>query len=172
MTNIVSLTCLSLQIQNSDGGISDFRISSESFMNGSCHNSRTSNDIDMKRVSVSKHDNTNTETSKKLYDDVMSANCDVSLIYVQFGAIWKLESTHMVCNTYIFIKNNLLSYKNRKQNYKISNTALLLLLWIKLSFLPKNAGMRKIKGVPLLKGIFSETTYVLCTYVLNFTFLA
>ena len=80
MTNLVSLTCLSLQIQNSDGGISDFRISSESFMNESCHNSRTSNDIDMKRVSVSKHDNTNPETSKKLYDDVMSANCDVSLM--------------------------------------------------------------------------------------------
>ena len=34
--------------QNSDGGISDFRISGQSFIKGICHNSRTSDDIDMK----------------------------------------------------------------------------------------------------------------------------
>ena len=32
----------------------------------------------------------------------------------------------MVCNTYIFIRSNLLSNKNWKQNKKISNTALIL----------------------------------------------
>ena len=34
--------------QNSDGGISDFQISGQSFTEENCHNSRTSNDIDVK----------------------------------------------------------------------------------------------------------------------------
>ena len=40
--------------QNSDGAISDFRISGQSFINGNCHNSRTSDDIDMKLGSETK----------------------------------------------------------------------------------------------------------------------
>ena len=54
---------------------------------------------------------------------------------------------------------------------KISNTALIPLLWVKILFLPimlifckKNAGISKNKPVLILKGIFSETTYV---YVLS-----
>ena len=49
----------------------------------------------------------------------MSANCDVvviSSIYGQFEAIWNPDSRCMVCKTYIFINNNILSYKNWKQN--------------------------------------------------------
>ena len=46
--------------QNSDRGISDFRISGQSLIKKNCHNSRTSNDIDT-----------------KFDDDVMSANCYV-----------------------------------------------------------------------------------------------
>ena len=34
--------------QNSDGGISDFRISGQSLIKGNCHNFRTSDDIGMK----------------------------------------------------------------------------------------------------------------------------
>ena len=34
--------------QNSDGGISDFRISGQSLIKENCHNYRTSDDIDMK----------------------------------------------------------------------------------------------------------------------------
>ena len=48
----------------------------------------------------------------------MSANCDVIAIfpiYGQFVAIQKPDSGGIVCQTYIFIKSNLLSYKNRKQ---------------------------------------------------------
>ena len=44
-----------------------------------------------------------------------SKNCDVIAIfpiYGQFGAIWKPDSGRKVCKTYIFIKSNLLSYKN------------------------------------------------------------
>ena len=54
--NLVSLICPSPQIlrRNSDGGISDFRISGKSLINKNCHNSRTSDDFDMKLGSVIK----------------------------------------------------------------------------------------------------------------------
>ena len=57
----------------------------------------------------------NKTTSKKIHNDVMSANCDVTVIfpiYDQFGAIQKPYSARIVCKPYIFIKSNLLSYKN------------------------------------------------------------
>ena len=40
--------------KNSDGGISDFRISGQSLTKENCHNSRTSDDIDMKLGPVTK----------------------------------------------------------------------------------------------------------------------
>ena len=49
----------------------------------------------------------------------MSANCDVIVIfpiYGQSGAIWKPDYGRIVYETYIFIKSNLLSYENWKQN--------------------------------------------------------
>ena len=41
--------------------------------------------------------------------------------YGQFRAIQKPNSGLMVCKIYIFIKSNLLSYKDWKKNQKISN---------------------------------------------------
>ena len=74
----------------------------------------------------------------------------------------------MVCKTYILINSNLLSYRNWKENQKIFNTALILLPWVKVPFLTKNADflqkngdISKIKGLVVLKGIFSKTAYVL-----------
>ena len=55
------------------------------------------------------------QRQKKVDDDVMSTNCDVIVIfpiYDQFGAISKPDSGCRVCKIYIFIKSNLLSYKN------------------------------------------------------------
>ena len=101
--------------RNSDGGVSDFQISGQSLIKENCHNSRTSDDIDMKFGPVTKLDKRNKATSKIFDDDAMSANCDVIvifLIYGQFGAIQKLDSRRIVCETYIFIKSNLLSLKN------------------------------------------------------------
>ena len=72
----------------------------------------------------------------------MSVNCDVIAIfsiYGQFGAIRKPDCRGIVYKTYISIKNNILFYKNWKNNYKISNKAHALLLWVKVLFLPKNA---------------------------------
>ena len=67
----------------------------------------------------------------------MPENCDVTAIfsfYGQFGTFWNPDSGRIVCKTKIFIKSNLLSYKKWKQNEKISNTALALLLWVRFYF--------------------------------------
>ena len=101
--------------QNSDGGIFDFRISGQSFIKGNCHNSRASDDIDMKLGTVTKLQKRNKTTSKKFGGDIMSKNCDVIAIfpiYGEFGAIWKPDSGHIVCKTYVFINSNIISYKN------------------------------------------------------------
>ena len=98
----------------------------------------------------------------------MSANCDVIvvlLIYGQFGAIRMPGSESIVSKSYIFINSNLLSYKNWKQNEKISNIAFTLLLWVKVLFFQKNADFlqkkfNKIKRALVLKSLFSETTDV------------
>ena len=91
--------------QNSDGGISDFRISGQSLIKENCHNSRTSDDIDMKLEPVTKLDKRNKTTS----------NCDVIVnfrISCQFGAVRRPNSGHRVCKSYVFSNSNLLSYRN------------------------------------------------------------
>ena len=52
--------------QNLDGGISDFRISGQSLIKENCHNSRTSDDINMKLGPVTKLVKKNNTTSKNL----------------------------------------------------------------------------------------------------------
>ena len=83
----------------------------------------------MKLEPVTKIDKRNKTTSKKFDLDVMPENCNVILnfrIFGQFGAVWKPDSGHRLCKKYVF--SNLLSYKNWKQNWKSSTTALTLLL--------------------------------------------
>ena len=116
MPNLVSMTHPSLQIfgRNSDGNISYFRISGQSLISG-FHNSRASDDIDMKLGPVTKLDNRNKTTSKKFDVDVMSENFDVIVIFqifCQFGAVWRPDSGQRVCKIYVFINSNLLLYKN------------------------------------------------------------
>ena len=67
--------------QNPDNCITDFRISGQPFIKVNCHNSRTSDDIEMKLVAVTKINKTNKTTSKKFVDGVMSRNCDVIAIF-------------------------------------------------------------------------------------------
>ena len=74
--------------QNSDGGISDFQ---------NCHNSRTSDDRDMKLGPVTKLDKRNKTTSKKFDIDVMLENCDVIVnfwIFGQFGVVRRPDFGH------------------------------------------------------------------------------
>ena len=57
-------------------------------MKVNCHNSRASDDTDMKLGPVTKRDKRNKTTSKN-FDKLMSANCDVSVVFLisgQFGA--------------------------------------------------------------------------------------
>ena len=109
----------------------DFQISGQSLIKVNCHNSRTSDYIDMKHGPVTKLDKRNKIKLNKFDDDAMSTNCDLIVIFLtygQFGATQKPDSRRIVCKIYIFINSNLLSYKIRKQNYKISITAFTLLL--------------------------------------------
>ena len=112
---------------------------------------------------------------KKIDDDFMSTNCNVIVIfpsYGQFKAIWKPDCRCIVCNAYLFINSNLLFYKNLEIDLKSPfHTALTLLLWANILFLPKkcwffvkNADISKIKKVLVLKGTFYKNTYV---YVLT-----
>ena len=88
MPHLVSLTRPSLQILVKTG-ISNFRISGQSHMKENCHNSRTSDNINMKLEPVTKPDKINKTTAKK-DDDFLLSNCDVIVIFPicgQFGAI-------------------------------------------------------------------------------------
>ena len=101
--------------QNVDGGISDFRISAQSFIKENCRTFRTGNDIDMKIEPVTKLEKKNMATSIKVNNDVISTNCVaivVFRIYGQFRAILNPDSGRIDCETYIFSNSNLLSYKN------------------------------------------------------------
>ena len=117
MLNKVFLTFPSLQIlgKNKMGVCSsDFWISGESFVKENCHNSRTSDDIDIKFVTATKLDKGN-KTRSKNDDDVMTRNCDVIVMFLisgQFGSIWKPDSRRTLCETYNFIDSDLLSYQN------------------------------------------------------------
>ena len=124
--------------QNSHGGISDFRISGQSLIKGNCHNSRTSDDIDMKLGPVTKLDKRNKTILKKTDDDVMLGNCDILifLIYSQFRAIWKPDFGRIVCKTYVFINSNLLSFilNRSEKSHNSHNTTLTLLFRVKVLF--------------------------------------
>ena len=76
--------------QNPDGGISDFRISGQSLIKENYHNSRTSDEIDMKLGPVTQLDKRNKTPSKNTDDDVMSKNYDIVVI---FGFMANLEQS-------------------------------------------------------------------------------
>ena len=109
MPNLVFPTCPSLQIlyKTQAGVFPNSRFLVKSLIIENCHNSRTSDDIDMKLGPVYKLYKRNKATSKNFDDDVMSGNCGVIVIfsiYSQFGAIRKPNSGRRVCKTYVFIK--------------------------------------------------------------------
>ena len=90
--------------QNSDGGISDFRISGQSLKKENCHSSRTSDDIHMKLGPVTKLDKRNKTKLEDFDVDVMLENCDgivFFLVFGQFGGMWKPDSGSVVCKTFI-----------------------------------------------------------------------
>ena len=72
-------------LQNSDEGISNFWISGQSFIKKNCHNSRTSNYIDIKFGPITKLDKKNRLTLRKFDYDLVLSNCDV-IVILQFMA--------------------------------------------------------------------------------------
>ena len=76
--------------ENSDGDISDFWISGQSCIKENCHNSRTSNDTDMKLEPLTKLDKRNTTTSEIF--DVSSANCDILSFFWLMADLEQSES--------------------------------------------------------------------------------
>ena len=115
---------------NSDGDTSYFRIPGQSLIKENCHNSRTSDDIDMKVGPVTKLYKKNKTTSKKLaMKSCLQTVTSWSFlsVYDQFWAIQELDSGRRVSN-YLFVNGNLLSNKNWKQNWKISKAALTLIV--------------------------------------------
>ena len=103
--------------QKSDGRISDFQISGQPFIEENCH-SRTSNDIDVKLGPVTKLDK-KARQYQKVWRWCYIGICEAIVIfwiYDQFEVIRKSESGRIVCETYIFINSNFLSYKNWKQD--------------------------------------------------------
>ena len=69
----------------------------------------------MKFGPVTKLGKRNKAKWKKSDDDVMLENCDVIVVFPIYGQ-FELDSRCIACKIYIFIKSNLLSYKNWKPN--------------------------------------------------------
>ena len=68
----------------------------------------------MKLGPVTKIDKRNKATSKNVDNNLMSANCEIIVIFFisgQFEAIRKPDSGRINCRTYIFVNRNLLFYK-------------------------------------------------------------
>ena len=65
--------------------MSYFRISGQPLIKRNFHNSRTSDDNDMKLGPVTKIDKRNKTTSKNIDYDLVSANCDVIAVFVIVG---------------------------------------------------------------------------------------
>ena len=98
--------------------------------------------------SVTKPDKRNMTTSKKKKKKKKTIKSFWQIVtpqsfptYGPFAVIWKPESGRMVYKIYIFINSDFLRYETWKQNWEISNTAQILLLWVKVLFLPENADL-------------------------------
>ena len=113
-----SLQCSDIG-ENSDGGNSWFVVKfGVTLINKDYHNSRTSDDIDMKLRLLAKFDKRNTKMWKRLMmtscQEIMTSLVLFS-IYDQFCAIQRLDSRYIVHYSSMFM-NNLLSKKNWNQN--------------------------------------------------------
>ena len=99
MPSLVSVTCPSLQILgNTQTGYFLFSDSGQSVMKENCHNSRNSDDIDMKLGPVTKLDKRNKIKSKKYYKIVTSLSFFGFLANLEQsgGRISEIESAKVI----------------------------------------------------------------------------
>ena len=157
MPNLVSLNHPSLQIleKTQPTVISLFGFLVKSLINKNCHNSRTSNDADMKLGPLTKIDKKNTVTSRKIYENLVSEP--------RFLVNLEQSGTEIRDPSPINLKLSLITtfYLTKTGNRTKKSLTI---------FLQKNADISKIKGMLVLKGIFSETKYkcVLSYQILSF----
>ena len=160
MSNLVFLTRASLQIfgQNSEEGISDFRIYGQSLIKRYCHNSRTSDDIDMKLERITKLDKRNKITSKNLK---MTSRWKIvaSLLFFRFTANLEQSGRRVpdalsVKRIFSLIVTFYLTKTKKRTIALCKGTILAKKRW----FFAKNADIIEFKRALVLKGIFSEAT--------------
>ena len=98
-----------------DGCICNFPIYCQSLTKVNCHNSRTSDDIDMKFGLVTKFDQSN----KTLFKNWQRRHVSKISHQCYFFNLWpisKPDSGRIACESFISINNNLLSYKTELKN--------------------------------------------------------
>ena len=116
MSNLVFFTCPSLQILGKTSKVffSDFRIFGESLIKRNYHNSRTSDNTDMKLGSVTKLYKRK-ETKSKKFDDEFMSETVTSLSFFQFAAIRKPNSGRISCKTFYLSKTENRTKKSLTQ---------------------------------------------------------
>ena len=103
--------------------ISNLRIFGQSLIKGNCYNSRTSDDIDITLVLVTKLKTKNKTTSKKIDNDVMSENCNVIAIFQIFGQfeaalMWILEAQSVTLLFSLIVTFDLTRTENRTKKFE------------------------------------------------------
>ena len=157
--------------QNLDRGISDFQISGQSLKKETCHDSRTSDDIDMKPRPVTKLNKGNKTMSKKNLTMTSCWKIVTSFPISQFVANLKQFGSR-IPNAYSvkLMFSLIVVFLSYKTEYRTKKS--LTQLWHYCSalskgpvfakkrwFFTKNGDISKIKKVLVLKGIFSATAY-------------
>ena len=144
--------------QNSDGGISDFRISGQSIINENCHNYRTIHDIDMKL-------NLARET-RQLHKSLTLALCQQILSSMSFFQLMvnsQSPGSRIPDAQPIKLRFSLtITFCLKKTQNRTRKSLIHIGTFLpkKANFLLKNADISKIPRVLVLKGIFSKTKYV------------
>ena len=159
---------LQIFVQKSDRGISDFRNSGQFFITENCCNSITSHDTNMKLINV-----------KKIWRwrHVSKLWCHFFnwlMVNLQpFGG--RIPNSLSLKLTFSLIVTFIL--KNLKVELKISNTALILLFWVKSLFLQKKMLIFALKyWYQQTQGSLGTRGYIFwnyihaCTFVSNFKF--
>ena len=167
-------------VQNSHKAIYDFLIPGQSLVNKNCCNSRTSNDIDVKLGPVTKLDKRNNATSKNLMmmscwqmltNFCLMTNLEQSGSWIPDARSVKFTFSLIVTFILQKLEIDLNNFYHSSHTIAFSKDAVFFQKI--LIFCKKKATISKIKGVVVVKAIFSKTTYLcVLNYVLNFRFLA
>ena len=149
-------------MQNSDGGISHFLVSSQSLIKKNCQNSRINDDIAIKLGAVTKLYKRNKATSKNSRWSHVGKLWRLLFIWSILNAGFRTHTIFLIATFYVT------KTEDRTKNVTKTEGTTTLLLWVKVLFLPKNADISKIKSALIPKGIFVYfLTLQMCVYLLT-----